>query len=635
AQPSPFANGAGWLGVALEDADDGLIITALHAGPATQAGLRAGDRLLAVDGVVLDAAGLQARVAARGAGQPLALRVARDGVTLPLTVTLGDRGAWSGPARHAAPARAAVQLPAAPPWQHAHAERLQAVMSTADRDATAALATMLEGVASARTGHNRSPWRDAVLADPAALASWPVAVRTMLAPALTTRDTWRRAFCTWLVLACAPAASSAAVSDIAMLGTRLARIVAQVDAAFVDWPGGRLALAADLAVLFEITAAGELVHDQPRVVQAIAAMQASMRVSRAGLLAAFADLTALRETIDTDTDTDTDTVAPLARVPAALARYVSGAVLAYAALDDGFVVIGGSGPNRYDMDGLYAVIDSGGDDHYHWSAGLPLPVQYIDDRAGDDHYSAARGGPGAGLLGVALLRDRGGDDRYASALAGCGAGVFGFGVLVDRAGRDVYACARWSSGAGLYGGGALLDGGAGADVYLSEVLAQGIGGPGGVGLLLDAGGNDYYRVNGAVASAYGTPGVFLGLGQGVGYGLRPHDHGGIGILRDLAGNDRYEAGEFGQGGGYFGGLGLLADEGGDDLYSGHRYAQGFAAHQAAGVLADAAGDDVYWALDRAAQGAAWDQSHALLHDGGGNDHYRAGALAQGAAAQQS
>ena len=59
------------------------------------------------------------------------------------------------------------------------------------------------------------------------------------------------------------------------------------------------------------------------------------------------------------------------------------------------------------------------------------------------------------------------------------------------------------------------------------------------------------QASGLVRSVYGTGAVYVGLSQGVGYGLRPHDTGGIGVLVDAFGSDRYEGGEFSQGGGYF------------------------------------------------------------------------------------
>ncbi len=629
ARATAFADGTAYLGAALRDDGDAVTITGLRAGPALRAGLREGDRLRAADGAALSARTLRERIAASGPGTSITLTYERDGQRRRLDVPIGDRGAWSGPAAHPRAAHETVRLPRAPSWYSRHRARLAAIATADDVAVMAALEGMLDGLGDAPEGYNRSPWLDAVLATPDALAAWPHWARTRLGAAHTAAPHWQPAFCAWLAMPCAAADAPRQVSQAASLATALAPVVAQVEAAFADVPGGRAALAPDLAVLLGETAAGHLIHAQERALQAIAGMQASMLVRRAALLDAFAALVAVAP------DVAPRAAADAQALPAALAARVTGEVIGWAPLGAGFVVVGGPGANRYDMDQLYAVIDLGGDDHYAWNADLPLAVQLIDDRGGDDRYAAYAGGPGAGLLGVAVLRDAAGDDHYRSGLAGCGAGVFGFGLLVDRAGRDRYACMAWSSGAGLYGGGVLLDAGREADVYDAALLSQGIGGPAGVGLLIDHGGDDYYRANGPVASAYGTGAVFLGLSQGVGYGLRPHDHGGIGVLHDLAGDDRYEAGEFSQGGGYFAGLGLLADDAGDDLYVGHRYAQGFAAHQAAGVLADAAGNDVYWSMTAAAQGAAWDQSQALLIDAAGDDHYRAGTLSQGAAAHQS
>ncbi|MEQ8234170.1 MAG: PDZ domain-containing protein [Gammaproteobacteria bacterium] len=535
---TPFATGEPYLGLALDDLADraGMRVSAVHAGPAALAGVQEGDRIVEVEGVPPDVASLQGLLAKLGPGVPLAFVVERNGVRLPLRVEIGDRGAWSGPARHASRAHATVVLPAAPQWQQAHATRLAAAMTSADEVAAGRLAAMLADVAEQAEGYNRSPWRDAVLADSAALAAWPEAA-AQLASVPAASATWQPQFCRWLARPCGQVTAHRQAPDVATLATRLAAIAAQVEAAFAGWPGGRAALHGDVAVLLEASARGQVVQAQDEALRVIAAMQASLRVADADLIDAFTSLVALEPAALAWP------AASRGAPPAALAARVQGDVLAWAALAEGFVVVGGDGANSYDMDGLYAVIDSGGDDTYRWSAALPLPLQLIDDRGGDDRYLAERGGPAAGLLGVAVLRDAGGDDHYESTLGGCGAGVFGFGLLIDAAGSDRYACARWSTGAGLYGGGALLDAGDAADLYLGELLVQGIGGPAGVGLLIDAGGDDFYRANGPVPSAYATPGVFLGLAQGVGYGLRPHDHGGLGVLRDLGGNDRYEAGE--------------------------------------------------------------------------------------------
>ena len=451
-------------------------------------------------------------------------------------------------------------------------------------------------------------------------------------PATNARNRVVPLLCEILVLDCSAfhgvPADTGATPSLAEFAASIAAANRRVREAFAGaQPRDRLF--GDLRYLLAETATKRTLIYQPEALRGIRAMQASMHVDFAALLDAFDRLIAIASRVP-----DVSRSAHR-KIPAALAAMVEGEILDYAEVDGGYVVIGGPGPNRYRMDKLYAVIDTGGDDYYVWGEGVPLETQIVIDLAGNDHYEARVGGPGAGWLGASVLIDMAGDDTYVSALGGCGAGAFGFGLLFDAAGADTYRCDAWSVGAGIYGAGVLIDAGDGWDTYISQSMSQGVGGPAGVGLLIDAGGDDLYRANGPVPSSYDTPANFMSFSQGVGFGIRPYDHGGFGALIDYGGNDRYEGGEFSQGGGYFWGAGLLHDAGGNDFYYGSRYSQGFAAHQAAGLFSDVAGDDVYWAMRAAAQGAAWDQSVAMMFDGGGNDFYRAESLAQGAAAQQS
>jgi hypothetical protein len=310
------------------------------------------------------------------------------------------------------------------------------------------------------------------------------------------------------------------------------------------------------------------------------------------------------------------------------------------------VVVGGKGPNRYDMSRVAAVYDVGGNDVYVHGAeaeadGQP-PVSIVIDLEGDDRHECAGpfAGPGTTVKGVAWLDDRAGNDTYTSRHTfSIATGLCGFGVLIDRAGNDTYVNqgeqAGWSMGVGWWGAGLLLDL-AGSDTYRGEILCQGVGGPRGLGLLLDADGADRYDADGpSFPSAYGTPGVHVSMSQGFGYGVRGYAAGGVGALVDLGGDDRYVGGEFAQGGGYYFGLGLLHDRAGNDLYHGNRYGQAFAAHQAVGLLVDEAGDDHYWSMTAASQAGTWDQSVGLLLDRSGNDAYRCDGLGQGGAAMQA
>lgn len=325
-------------------------------------------------------------------------------------------------------------------------------------------------------------------------------------------------------------------------------------------------------------------------------------------------------------------------LPEELAGAVDGPLLTAQLVPElGWIVVGGTGDNRYDMAKVAAVFDPAGNDRYDWGPGA-IGSRLVVDVAGDDRHAATGDaqlcGPGGAACGVSVIDDFAGNDRYEGARVAFGAAVLGLGMLVDRGGDDRYEGGEWCSGAAFGGIGALVDL-AGSDLHTADGFSQGCGGPSGAALLLDAGGNDRFRADGRMPSAYGTPTVACSFSQGCGFGYRVGAPGGVGALVDLAGDDRYEAGEFAQGCGYFLSLGVLRDEGGRDLYYGNRYAQGTAAHQAFGALLEASGDDLYWSMTAAGQGAAWDMAGAVLVDRAGDDRYQADGLSQGAAAQQA
>jgi S1-C subfamily serine protease len=83
-----------WLGMYATESDDTIGIGGLaDNGPAEQAGLRAGDRILSVNQEdIPDLASLWRRVWASGsAGADVRLRLQRDATTMSLTVRSGDR----------------------------------------------------------------------------------------------------------------------------------------------------------------------------------------------------------------------------------------------------------------------------------------------------------------------------------------------------------------------------------------------------------------------------------------------------------------------------------------------------------------------------------------------------------------
>ena len=83
-----------WLGMTATEADDALLVGSVSDnGPAEQAGVRVGDRVLAVNGEdVGDLAGLWRRVWASGsAGAEVKLRILRDTGPVTISVRSGDR----------------------------------------------------------------------------------------------------------------------------------------------------------------------------------------------------------------------------------------------------------------------------------------------------------------------------------------------------------------------------------------------------------------------------------------------------------------------------------------------------------------------------------------------------------------
>lgn len=641
AEAAAEKNGSPYAGFGLgQTADGAAVVLSVIAGPAALAGLQPGDRIDSAGAEKVNASRLIEMIRGSTPHTRMPLHVIRDGHPLDVDFVVGDWKEWASPAVYLSRLSfAEMPTRTTPVWL----DEVEAKVASAAPGLVPArdrIQRMFDELARDDTGYNKLRLVRQVLTDPGSLIERERSLVAQLKPATELRPgalvRVAPVLCEILSIDCS--ASRAAAQDasgemparltLAELAASIAGINSQVRAAFAPAPS-RDRLFGDLRYLLQETATKRTLDEQPDALRGIRAMQASMKVDFAALLDAFGQLAAIAGRVP-------ESPAQVRRkIPAALAAMVEGEILDYAQVDGGYVVIGGPGPNRYRMDRLYAVIDTGGDDQYVWGDGVPLETQIVVDVAGNDRYEARVGGPGAGWLGVSVLIDMAGDDNYSSALGGCGAGAFGFGLLFDAAGADTYRCDAWSVGAGIYGGGVLIDAGDGWDTYLSQSLSQGVGGPAGAGLLIDAGGDDLYRANGTVPSDYGTPTTFMSFSQGVGFGIRPYDHGGFGALIDYGGNDRYEGGEFSQGGGYFWGVGLLHDAAGNDFYYGGRYTQGFAAHQAAGLFSDLSGDDFHWAMRAAAQGAAWDQSIAMLFDGGGNDIYRAESLAQGAAAQQS
>jgi serine protease Do len=83
----------GWLGVSLEDHDDGVLIASIdRTGPAARAGVHPGDAVVAINGLVISTSrGMIRAVAAATPGDNARLTVRRQGQTIELPVVVGRR----------------------------------------------------------------------------------------------------------------------------------------------------------------------------------------------------------------------------------------------------------------------------------------------------------------------------------------------------------------------------------------------------------------------------------------------------------------------------------------------------------------------------------------------------------------
>ena len=327
---------------------------------------------------------------------------------------------------------------------------------------------------------------------------------------------------------------------------------------------------------------------------------------------------------------------------------VTGDVLLVQETSYGLIVIGGPGPNTYELDkGIGLIIDVGGKDLYRGmiaaSADEDQGNAVVIDLNGDDTYDGAPLGLATGRLGVGLLIDHAGDDVYQLGMGSGGAGFGGLGILFDAKGNDVYMGNRLTQGAAIGGLGLLLDA-AGNDRYTSHRFAIGFGGPLGVGAVIDIAGDDHYQCGGIYPSAYNAqdaptakPGDPLyqydcfGLGAGSGQRILTKKlewqayslAGGWGLLLDIQGHDHYDSANFSQGQGYFFGAGMKMDLDGDDEHQAARYGHGASAHFGVGLFIDQHGDDRYGSSGPFYNGGvAWDSSVSLMIDAGkGRDTY--------------
>lgn len=342
------------------------------------------------------------------------------------------------------------------------------------------------------------------------------------------------------------------------------------------------------------------------------------------------------------------TVFPQPVAPGKILAGITGDVLYAEETPYGLIVIGGTGPNTYELDKRFGlVIDLGGDDIYRGMIAASADAEHgnaaVIDLTGNDTYNGSALGLATGRLGVGILIDQSGDDVYQLEMGSGGTGFGGLGILFDAKGNDVYMGSRLTQGAAIGGLGLLFDV-AGNDRYTSHGFSVGFGGPQGVGAVIDVAGDDRYQCGGKYPSAYnqqdapnGKPGdpMFqydcFGLGTGSGKRILTKRAewqalslaGGWGLLLDIDGHDHYQSANFSQGHGYFFGAGVLLDLDGDDEYQAARYGHGSAAHYGVALLNDRHGGDHYGSSGPFYNGGvAWDHAVSLmLESGNGEDQY--------------
>ncbi len=294
----------------------------------------------------------------------------------------------------------------------------------------------------------------------------------------------------------------------------------------------------------------------------------------------------------------------------------------------GLMIMGSTGNDIYSSESLKALrdmpicllIEPDGNDIYQcdFSTGKDHPFFIHIDHGGNDLYRSSEPSFFA-FRGIGLSRDHEGDDIYQLSDFSFAA-MLGIQVHIDDAGADSYRGGLFSQAAGIAGISILADLD-GNDSYSAHAASQAFGSTLGVGLLADYAGADTYYLGGKYFHAPLMPDDYRTMGQGMGFGMRPHLAGGLGFLYDRAGNDKYLGGVYAQGVGYWYATGLLIDEGGNDVYNAIYYPQGSGIHMASGILYDHEGNDAYYSRHGPGQGAGHDWSFGLFIDAGGDDAY--------------
>lgn len=168
-------------------------------------------------------------------------------------------------------------------------------------------------------------------------------------------------------------------------------------------------------------------------------------------------------------------------IPDELRNAVEGEILLAEHMETvGWFVVGGLGPNAYDLSTIAGVFDCGGDDAYVWiDDGAPAPTwQAVIDLSGDDTYRDLRAdralcAPPRGA--ICTIDDHAGNDEYQPPFLAKGVQWPGLGLIIERDGAATVSCAGSSGARGLV---ALIVGGqGGCDLIVEEGAATSDGNP--------------------------------------------------------------------------------------------------------------------------------------------------------------
>jgi hypothetical protein len=347
----PFA---GWW---LADSENGAVVRGIVAGPAALAGIRGGDHVVRIDGVEIDASGARAIIESSTPGTRLSLQIVRETVPLNVTLVIDERARWAAPSMF----RSAVPFAntGLPDSAAASSDLIDEALSAAP-DAGPILARldqMFSELARDDSGYHKLPLMRSAMIHPENMIDWQDDLTEQLRPFESERDSAIPVMCITLALEC-PAHSMGAHADAASLAS-FAQIISDANQSvrdvFRSAQTERAQAFADLHYLMKTTAADRTLIAQPDVLRGIRATQLSMRVDLALLLETADQLLANAANIP-------DIAGNVRQPPSNLAGIVEGAIVDHIEIDGGYIVIGGPGPNRYDMDRLYAVIDVDGND---------------------------------------------------------------------------------------------------------------------------------------------------------------------------------------------------------------------------------------------------------------------------------